>query len=187
LLKVAPPSVFSSAVLTVRLIDSVIGSPGNDEPEPFNTLQKAFSSYGPVERQFFQPLLVLLERLALPEGHVLFSQGDRPDGLYIIQAGVLRASYAFADFTPRIEESMVPGTLAGELSMLSGEPRNATCVVEREAVVWRLSEESLETLQEKEPELARTFTRMVLKGECFFPPLLGGERLLNISTYSCED
>ncbi|TCD70373.1 hypothetical protein EIP91_003725 [Steccherinum ochraceum] len=136
-------------------------SPG--EREPLNTILKAFSSYGPLERERFRPLVRYLEPRSYPAGHVLWSQGDAPDGLYIVEDGILRAIYQFADYTSPTYETMMPGTLAGELSMLSGLERNATCVVERDAKVWKLSGESLRRLQVDEPELAREFTQLVLK------------------------
>ena len=134
-----------------------------DAPEPLNTLVQAFSSYGAVDRETFRPLIAYLERLSVPQGRVLWAQGAAPDGLYIVEAGVLRASYRFAEHVPPIEESMVPGTLAGELSALSGLARNATVVVERAAVLWKLSAENLRRLDAEQPELARTFTKLVLK------------------------
>ncbi|PCH34769.1 hypothetical protein WOLCODRAFT_78960 [Wolfiporia cocos MD-104 SS10] len=134
-----------------------------DAPEPYNTLVKAFASYGPIDRVQFAPLLSYLERVCLPAGAVLWRQGDSPDGMYLVEAGVLRAVYAFNAHTPPTEESMVPGTLAGELSALSGLPRNATCVVEREAVLWKLSTENLARLEVEQSVLAREFTRLVLK------------------------
>jgi SulP family sulfate permease len=141
----------------------------NVPTEPFATLQRAFSSQGPLDRDLFAPLLARLERLAVPAGHVLFQQGAAPaDGLYVVQAGVLRARYAFADFTRAIEESMVPGTLAGELSALTGEPRNSTVVAERDAVLWRLTCAGLDELEESAPEVARRFTKMVLRSESLF-------------------
>jgi len=81
----------------------------------------------------------------------------------MIESGVLRAMYEFADHTPLTEECMVPGTLAGELSALSDLPRNATVVVERQAVLWRLTMERLRHLEAEHPLLARTFTQLVLK------------------------
>lgn len=60
---------------------------------------------------------------------------------------------------------MVPGTLAGELSALSGLPRNATTVVEQPAVVWRLSMDAMRRMEKEEPELAREFLGLVLKCE----------------------
>ncbi|EMD35753.1 hypothetical protein CERSUDRAFT_52921 [Gelatoporia subvermispora B] len=133
------------------------------EAEPLNTLVKVFSSYGAIDRQRFQPLLSYLERMSLPERTVVWKQDDDPDGLYIIESGVLRAIYHFAEQIPPLEESMVPGTLAGELSALSGLSRNATCTVERQAVLWKLSTENLKRLEREHPDLAQEFTRLVLK------------------------
>lgn len=62
---------------------------------------------------------------------------------------------------------MVPGTLAGELSALAGLPRNATVVVERQAVLWKLSIGNLRRLEKDNPTLATTFMQLVLKGEYF--------------------
>ncbi|KAH8105254.1 sulfate transporter family-domain-containing protein [Cristinia sonorae] len=134
-----------------------------EDREPLNTIFKAFSSYGPLDRETFRPLVRYLQPLSLPAGHVLWTQGDAPDGLYIVEGGILRAIYQFADHASPTYETMVPGTLAGELSMLSGLERNASCIVERDAKVWKLSVESLKRLQAEEPDLAREFTQLVLK------------------------
>lgn len=106
-----------------------------------------------------------MERITLPEGFVLWVQNDPPDGLYILEAGILRASYQFSDHTPMIEESMVPGTLAGELSALSSLPRNATVVVERDATLWKMSMGNLARLDVERPELSRAFLGLILKGD----------------------
>ena len=136
----------------------------SEESQPYSTLVKAFSSFGVVDREQFQPMAAYLERLSLPEGYVLWRQGEEPDGLYILQSGILRATYHFAEHTPMIEESMVAGTVAGELSALSNTTRNATCTVERNAVVWKLSVENLRRMEEELPELASAFTKLALKG-----------------------
>lgn len=145
------------------LDDSPPDEPTSEDREPLNTILMAFSSYGPIDRDTFRPLVRYLEPISLPAGYVLWSQGDAPDGLYIVEDGILRAIYQFADHTTPTHETMVPGTLAGELSTLSGLERNASCVVERDAKVWKLSVENLGRLQAEEPELAREFTQLVLK------------------------
>lgn len=148
-----------------------IGSPGfqhdvnvEDHLEPFNTLVKAFSSYGEISLEQFRPMLSSLQRISIPDGHVLWKQNDVADGLYIVESGVLRARYDFADFTPNLEESMVPGTLAGELTALSDSPRNATVVAERPSVLWKLSMQDLRTLEKEHPALFWKFCQLVLKG-----------------------
>jgi SulP family sulfate permease len=132
--------------------------------EPLNTLAKAFSSYGNIDTLFFQPISNYLERISVAEGHVLWNSGDPADGLYIIESGVLRAVYQFANPTQHFEESMVAGALAGEMSALSDSPRNATVVAEAPSVLWKLSNQNIQRLQTEEPELSRVFMQLVLKG-----------------------
>lgn len=131
--------------------------------EPFITLSKVFSTFSEISYEELYPLKPYLERLTLTPGDVLWRQGDPPDGLYIVESGVLRATYEFAEHTQNMEETMFPGTLAGELSGLSDTLRNATVVVERPAVLWKLSSENLRQLRREEPALATAFTHLVLK------------------------
>ena len=53
----------------------------NEDAEPFATLAKTFSSYGEVDKDHFRPIVSYLERMSLPEGYVLWTQDDEPDGL----------------------------------------------------------------------------------------------------------
>ena len=146
-------------------LSSCPGSPDQSRREPANTIAKVFSYNPEFNAEQFKPLVNYLERQTLPEGHVLFGQGDISDALYIIESGVLRALYLFAECLPAIEESMVPGTLAGELTALSGLERNATVLVEQDAVVWKLTREKLKVLERERPELARVFTNLVMRGK----------------------
>ncbi|KAG1764436.1 sulfate transporter family-domain-containing protein [Suillus occidentalis] len=131
--------------------------------EPYNTLLNAFSSYHDVDQNTFKEIAPYFERFTFPDGFVLWETNDTPDGLYIIESGILRASYKFAEHSPVIEESMVSGTLAGELSALSGMPRNARVVVEQQAVLWKLSLENMRRLETEHPHLAQIFVQLVLK------------------------
>ncbi|KAG6877115.1 hypothetical protein C0992_010810 [Termitomyces sp. T32_za158] len=174
--RLEPPLVSDSSMMTPRrsymqdvgnrtIANERIAPSDEYANEPLNTLVRAFSAHGDadVDAELLQPMSAYLERVALPEGHVLWAQGDAPDGLYIVESGVLRASYKFAEHLPCVQESMVPGTVAGELSALAALPRNATVVVERAATLWRLSDEALERLERERPVLARFFVRLVLK------------------------
>lgn len=155
----------SGAYLALTDLLSRPGSPKQPGREPTNTVAKVFSYNPEFDAEQFKPLANYLERQTLLEGHVLFKQGDISDALYIIESGVLRALYRFAEHSPTIEESMVPGTLAGELTGLSGLERNATVLVERDAVVWKLSREKLKVLERERPDLARVLTRLVMRGK----------------------
>ncbi|KAG2739962.1 hypothetical protein P692DRAFT_20851426 [Suillus brevipes Sb2] len=104
---------------------TIAGGRIQNSSEPYNTLLNAFSSYHDVDQNTFKEIAPYFERFTFPDGFVLWETNDTPDGLYIIESGILRASYKFAEHSPVIDESMVSGTLAGELSALSGMPRNA--------------------------------------------------------------
>lgn len=108
-------------------------------------------------------MLLYFKRVELPEGEILWRRGDPPDGLYVIAAGVLRAVYVW-DNSTSVSESMVAGTLAGELTGLAGMPRNADMTTEKPSVLWRLSNENWALFKKEQPALAHRFVELVLKG-----------------------
>ncbi|PBK83942.1 hypothetical protein ARMGADRAFT_1088919 [Armillaria gallica] len=57
--------------------------------EPLLTLSRALSSYTSLD------LSLLPTCVCYPAGHVLWQQIDPPDGLYVIEKGILQMSYAF--------------------------------------------------------------------------------------------
>lgn len=140
-------------------------SPENHEaPEPAPTLMKTFSGYDPdLTPTFFEPMLRYFIRVSPGEGSTLWKRGDKPDGLYVVESGVLRAIYDW-DNSDVITESMVPGTLAGELSGLANMPRNATVTAEKSPVLWKLSNKNWALFKEEQPALAHRFVELVLKG-----------------------
>lgn len=113
-------------------------------------------------------ITLYLERIPVPVGHVLWTQGAQADGLYIIQSGLLKASYKFENAAQDFEETMVAGTVAGELSTIADTRRNCTVVVEQAGVLWKMGRENLHRLQLEQPELARVFVQFALKGACGF-------------------
>lgn len=74
----------------------------------------------------------------------------RCNSFYLIESGMLRATYVFTDRHHSIVESMVAGTVAGEMSFLSRSKRNATVVAERDSVLWKMSVESHDELGKRE-------------------------------------
>ena len=124
-----------------------------------------FGSYTAEDHSILNAIAPYFTRLAAPSGTNLWSQGDRPDALYLIESGSLRATYAYDDHGGSVQETMVAGTIAGDLSLLSDTARNASVVVDREAILWRLDQAALESLERDQGEVARRFIQIVLKGE----------------------
>lgn len=149
-----------------RLMRSILheSEPENDDiPEPAPTLMKTFSGYeSDLTPMFFVPIIRYFVRVPVTEGQQLWTRGDRPDGIYVVESGVLRAAYHW-DNADDISESMVSGTLAGELSGLANMPRNATVVAEKNSVLWKMSNENWALFKEEQPGLAHRWVELILR------------------------
>ena len=149
--------------------DVAIRQPAS-HPQPLPILLQTFQDYldAPADpTPFFAQLATYFTQLEVPSQHTLWTQGDQADGMYLIESGSLRATYLFDDYLEKVEETMVAGTIAGDLSTLSETKRNATVVSERECVLWKLDRDGLKKLEEEKPEIARSFVKIVLKGSSY--------------------
>ncbi|KAH0835582.1 sulfate transporter family-domain-containing protein [Lanmaoa asiatica] len=103
--------------------------------EPLHTLLRAFGSFDALDRASLSALAPYFEYVAFPAGAILWEKEDPPNGLYIIQSGVLRASYRFAEHTPIIEGEHGVGDRRGRAVRALGAPaeragrRRARCGV----------------------------------------------------------
>ena len=126
-------------------------------------LLDTFGSYVD-DTTFLREVAPYFTQLPSTVGTTLWTQGDQANALYLIESGSLRATYSYDDHTNPVQETMVAGTIAGDLSLLSDTARNATVVVERDAVLWKLDRAALAALERELPEVARRFIQVVLKG-----------------------
>ena len=112
-------------------------------------------------------LATYLEELRVPEGRVLFREGDCSTDLFFVQSGRLTV---FLDEpgggTVRLR-TMGPGTVVGEMALYGGERRTASVVTDTPSTILRLSTEALERMQQRDPHIAaeihRTVARLLAK------------------------
>ncbi len=135
------------------------------EPDqPLSILLQTFGAYCDEPIEFFRDLAPFYVERVISSGTTLWRQKDRPDGLYLIVSGSLRATYSYDDHRELVQETMVAGTIAGDLSTLSDTARNATVVAERDCILWKMDKEGLERLEKEKPGVAQRYIRIVLKG-----------------------
>ncbi|WWD17472.1 hypothetical protein CI109_101913 [Kwoniella shandongensis] len=143
-------------------------SPESDSApkQPLSILLQTFGSYiddGTPDRSFFSQLCPYFVQKSIMSGDTLWQQNDPADGLYVIEIGCLRATYAYDDHTSLVQETMVAGTIAGDLSTLSETKRTCTVVAERDCVLWKLDKKGLEKMEKEKADVARRFIKIVLK------------------------
>ena len=80
-------------------------------------------------------LLPFVERVHVPRGQRIFSEGDVGDALYLVGEGTARIVAKDG-----IELGTTgPGGVFGEVALLTGEPRNATVEAASDLALWRVS------------------------------------------------
>ncbi|KLT44231.1 hypothetical protein CC85DRAFT_283747 [Cutaneotrichosporon oleaginosum] len=139
-----------------------VEDPPRPPAQPLGILLQTIGSYTDAPESFFTQFAPYFARVAAPAGTTLWRQGEAADGLYLIESGSLRATYEY-NADDRVLETMVAGTVAGDLSTLSETHRNATVVAERDAVLWKLAPHALAKMEKDQPEAAAMFVKIVLK------------------------
>ncbi|KAF3077747.1 hypothetical protein TWF569_004264 [Orbilia oligospora] len=141
--------------------------------QPLPLILQTFQERTAENEDFWFRIIDFFERKEFLKGAVLFSQGEAASEFYLIQEGLLKASYNHQ--TGRYYESITAGTTCGELPFFSETPRTATVVAERDCVTWAMNREQWAQLQEQHPDVGRELYRLALK--------LTTERMESITTY----
>ncbi|GAA6015201.1 hypothetical protein JCM11491_000502 [Sporobolomyces phaffii] len=133
--------------------------------QPMPILLQSLRPYSPeLNEDYCFRLSRYFKRVHVERGTTLWTLGSEPDAFYVIESGILRANYVFPDHSHSVSESMVAGTIAGELSFLSRTQRNTNVVAERDSVLWKMEVGSHEELGKKEGwQFARRFEEVLLK------------------------
>jgi sulfate permease, SulP family len=135
--------------------------PAAATPEPAAEMPAPLAPAAPDELDP-RALLAHLERLEVPAGHRLMTQGEPSDDLYLIERGRVTA-WLEREGGPRVRlETMQGGTLVGEVAFFTGAPRTASVVTDTPATLHRLTREGLDALAEREPEAAAALQRLIV-------------------------
>ena len=99
-------------------------------------------------------LMKYLERMEVEEEHYLMRQGDQPDEMYFIEAGLVSIQLDLPDGKIMRLRSMRGGTTVGEMGMYLGTVRTASVVADQPSIVYRLSKNALKEMEKNDPEIA---------------------------------
>ena len=116
------------------------------------------------------------------EGHTLFRQGDEGFTAYILAAGMVRGEVEFTDFAPPKVFSLAPGSLMGEISLMSGIRRTATVWASSNVKLLELSPMAFSHLLSLRPEMPEVLAKIVAGRQ-----VSDHEYLKRLKTLSCAD
>jgi len=103
-------------------------------------------------KQALRALAIGAEARHLPSGAVLFYAGERADGGYIVQEGALLLEPG--TFSEGKEYTAGPGTLVGELALVTETVCSATAIAREPTTVLRVSRNLFRKMLEGYPDAA---------------------------------
>jgi len=98
-------------------------------------------------------------------GMDLMRQNDPGESMFIILEGAARVSVLGPNNDPREVAVSAAGDTAGEMSLMTGAPRNATVTALTRVRALEVTKEPVEALLKKSPELLQRFSHVLAKRE----------------------
>jgi signal transduction histidine kinase len=86
--------------------------------------------------------------------HVIFKEGDKGDGLYMVRDGAVQISALVGQGERKVLARLKGGDYFGEMAIIDNEPRSASAVTEGDTAVYFLPREAVLKLLEQSPLLA---------------------------------
>jgi len=100
-----------------------------------------------------------------PRGTNLMQQGDPGASMFIILEGAARVSVLGTNNDPREVAVLATGDVVGEMSLMTGAPRNATVTALTRLRVLEITKGPVGELLERSPELLQRFSHVLAKRE----------------------
>lgn len=102
----------------------------------------------------------MVEMVEIPEGSVLFEEGDLGDKAYVIKEGEIEIYKYSGDRTIQLALRQ-PGEVIGEMSILESSPRSASGRARKDSILYTISHQVLEELLNTSPSAARVMLHTI--------------------------
>ncbi|HET6468146.1 MAG TPA: mechanosensitive ion channel family protein [Geminicoccaceae bacterium] len=100
-------------------------------------------------------------RRAARTGTTIVREGEPGSSLFVVVEGLLEVMARSGDGRPIHVSDLVPGSIFGEFSLLTGAPRSATVVPVTDAVTYEIDKALIEPTLKRTPELAEELSRVL--------------------------
>lgn len=97
------------------------------------------------------------------QGHILFTEGEVGDALYLVTAGAVRMVKSSPKGGEQDLAVIGSGDFFGEMALVDKGPRSATAIIQRHSTLLVLSKRHLDVLLERDHELALKIYKIFAK------------------------
>jgi CRP-like cAMP-binding protein len=155
-----PMPVSQIEIVTPPAIDLVI-----DENEIRAALHHATLFAHVLNEEQSLELARLCKPVEFGRGSDLMVQGDAGSSMFIILEGAARVSVLGQSNDPREVAVLATGDVVGEMSLMTGAPRNATVTALTRLRALEITKEPVEALLKRSPDLFQRFSHVLAKRE----------------------
>jgi signal transduction histidine kinase len=109
--------------------------------------------------------LISLRRIAQERafgaGQLIFEEGQKGDGMYVVKDGLVEISVLVGPNVRRVFSRIDPGDIFGEMAVLDEKPRSARAVAVKETVAYFIGREEILELLRRSPVLSQSLLREI--------------------------
>ena len=87
-----------------------------------------------------------IRRIRFTQGETIFRQGEPGETCYVVVRGKARGRVEYKDVSQANEFDLGPGSLFGEMSLVTGLPRTATVLANEEVELLEISKDTFTVL-----------------------------------------
>jgi signal transduction histidine kinase len=114
---------------------------------------KPAKSFAELLSSEMNPLNQAVKRFVYPAGHVIFTEGDMGDGIYVVEQGCVEISARISGQDRRVLARLEPQAFFGEMAVVDNRPRSATATAEVETRVSFMPRDEVLSALQRSPDL----------------------------------
>jgi small-conductance mechanosensitive channel/CRP-like cAMP-binding protein len=143
----------------VHVLTSATAALDSDLPERLAALQRLdlFSGLAGAELEL---LAQGVRRVRFAAGEPIIRQGEAGDSLFIIVQGDVLVSLGHGGINQSVT-TLKPGDFFGEMSLITGEPRSATCAARTDVVCYVIDHAAFKTLLAERPQVVEQLSSIL--------------------------
>jgi SulP family sulfate permease len=122
---------------------------------PFKFLEQAINDFH-FDDEMITVFSSAFEKIRFEKNDVIYRSGSESRALYVVDSGELGLILEDVHGT-KLVETLLPGTMVGELEMFANKQRVCTLITLAESYVWTLSKQKYQKLANDHPALTLKF------------------------------
>jgi glycine/D-amino acid oxidase-like deaminating enzyme/CRP-like cAMP-binding protein len=143
-------------------------------------LLSGLPTFANFDKAEIESILSMMRGWRCTEGARLFAEGDPGGSCFIVAKGTINVTLEVRGEKELLAQ-LLPGSIFGQVSLITGEPRNATCAASSDSLVLELERQPCEQLLNGRSRLALKFLAALNQG--LILALRGADRrLMQINT-----